>query len=149
MDKLLHDLGLILLRALPTFFLVVLLHFYLKYVFFKPLHKVLKTRYDASEGARKLAEEAIERAGARAADYEAKIRAAKAEIFKEQEQKHRELRRERDEMLAAERRRAEEQIEAARRDLSADVEQAKRALGSESDALAAQIAQSILHRRVA
>ena len=55
MDAMLHALGGILLRAVPTFLLVILLHFYLKSIFFKPLEKVLHKRYEATEGARKLA----------------------------------------------------------------------------------------------
>ena len=54
MDATLHALGEILLKAVPTVLLVVVLHFYLKYVFFKPLKKVLEERYNATEGARKL-----------------------------------------------------------------------------------------------
>ena len=66
MDSTLHALGGILLRATPTFFLVFLLCFYLKKVFFKPLEKVLQERYDATEGARRLAEKSMERASAKA-----------------------------------------------------------------------------------
>jgi F-type H+-transporting ATPase subunit b len=45
MEEILSQLGQLLLRAVPTFVLVVVLHFYLKYMFFKPLHKVLHERY--------------------------------------------------------------------------------------------------------
>jgi len=45
MDETLRALGGILLRAIPTFVLVVLLHFYLKFVFFKPLQRVLRQRW--------------------------------------------------------------------------------------------------------
>ena len=65
----LHALGGILLRAVPTFLLVVLLHFYLKSMFFKPLAKVLQARYEATEGARKLAEQSLEQAAAKTAKY--------------------------------------------------------------------------------
>ena len=67
----LHALGGILLKAVPTFLLVLLLQFYLKKVFFQPLEKVLHTRYEATEGARKLAEQSLARAAARTAEYEA------------------------------------------------------------------------------
>ena len=48
----LHALGGILLRAVPTFLLIILLHFYLKSIFFKPLERVLEARSEATEGAR-------------------------------------------------------------------------------------------------
>ena len=76
MDATLLALGGILLKAVPTFLLVILLNFYLKAVFFKPLEKVLRQRYEATEGARKLAAESMERAAARTAEYEAAMRAA-------------------------------------------------------------------------
>src|ERR1035438_1880430 len=85
MGQTFHQLGEILLRAVPTFFFVVLLHFYLKYIFFKPLEKVLHERYLATEGARKVARESLERASTKAAEYEAALRAARNEIYQAQE----------------------------------------------------------------
>ena len=85
MESTLNALGGILLRALPTFFLVLLLHFYLKHVFFAPLGKVLKQRYDATEGARKAAEASLAKAEAKASEYEAAIRAAGNDVYHEQE----------------------------------------------------------------
>src|SRR4051812_21357932 len=89
MDSTLHALGQLLIQALPTFFLVLLLHFYLKQVFFKPLERVLQERNEATEGARKHAAEALDRAAGKAAAYEEQIRAARNEIYKEQEQQRR------------------------------------------------------------
>jgi F-type H+-transporting ATPase subunit b len=48
MEATLHALSGILLRAVPTFLIVIFLHFYLKYMFFKPLDKVLQARYEAT-----------------------------------------------------------------------------------------------------
>ena len=78
MEATLHALGGILLRAVPTFLLVLLLNFYLKSAFFKPLQKIFDERYRVTEGARKLAEQSMERAAAKAAEYEAAMRAARA-----------------------------------------------------------------------
>src|SRR5213596_2130407 len=91
MDAMLHALGGILLRAVPTFLLVVLLHFYLKLVFFKPLEKVLRKRYEATEGARKLAREALDQAAAKTAQYEESLRAAKAQVYQHQEQANKQI----------------------------------------------------------
>ena len=62
-----HALGGILLHAIPTLLMVVFLHFYLKSIFFKPLEKVLHQRYEATEGARKLAQQSLEEAAAKGA----------------------------------------------------------------------------------
>src|SRR5690348_10440863 len=90
MDEILHQLAELLLKAIPTFVLVVLLHFYLKFVFFKPLAKVLQQRYEATEGARKAAEQSMERAAAKTKEYEAAMRAARSEIYHSQAQFHKE-----------------------------------------------------------
>jgi len=149
MESTLRALGGILLRAVPTFLLVVVLHFYLKFVFFKPLGKVLRTRYEATEGARKLAEQSLQRAAEKTAQYEAAIRAAKAEIYQSQEQLHKQLQqREAAEVLTA-RQRADAAIQEAKGGLAADVAAAKATLAADSDALADQIVESILRRSAA
>ena len=70
MDKTLHDLGGIVLNGLPTFFLVVILAVCVKYLYLKPLEKVLAERFKLTEGARKAAEESLKSAGDRVAEYE-------------------------------------------------------------------------------
>jgi F-type H+-transporting ATPase subunit b len=149
MEATLHALGGILLKAVPTFLLIVLLHFYLKGVFFKPLQKVLRQRYEATEGARKLAAESLERATAKTAEYQAAMRAARAEIYQAQEQAHKRLQEGEFAELTAARRRAEAAVEEAKAQLSSDVEAAKAGLARDSDLLADQIAESILRRNAA
>jgi F-type H+-transporting ATPase subunit b len=144
MEATLQALGGILLKAVPTFLLLVLLHFYLKGLFFKPLQKVLRQRYEATEGARKLAAESLERAAAKTAEYEAALRAARTEIYQAQEQAHKRLQEGELAELTAARRRAEAAVEEARTQLAGDVETAKAGLARDSDRLADQIAESIL-----
>lgn len=147
MDTILHQLGELLLTALPTFFLVLFLTVYLRSVFFKPLDKVLKQRYEATEGARKLAEQSLERATAKTTEYETMLRAARAEIYHAQEQAHKEMQERSAAQIAEARSGADEAVREAKRQLAADIEAAKAALGKNSDALADQIADSILRRR--
>ena len=56
MDKTLHDLGGIILEGLPTFVLVFVLALVVKFLYLKPLNKVLEQRYQLTEGARKAAD---------------------------------------------------------------------------------------------
>ena len=149
MEETLHALSGILLKAIPTFLLVILLHFFLKYSFFRPLERVLKARFDATEGARQRAEETIAKAEAKTAEYESAMRAARAEIYQAQEQLHQRLEEERKADVQAARSSAEEMIRQAKADLAADVEQAKNELARESDLLAGQIADAVLGRSVA
>jgi F-type H+-transporting ATPase subunit b len=144
MGDTLHALGQILLNAVPTFLLVLLLHFYLKYMFFKPMEKVLHQRYEATEGSRKMAEEAIERAAARTAEYEDALRAARSEVYQSQEILHQQLQERETAQLTTARQAAETAVREAREQLSRDVEQAKATLGRESDALANEITEAIL-----
>jgi F-type H+-transporting ATPase subunit b len=149
MEATLHALGGLLLRAVPTFVLVILLNFYLKAVFFKPLEKVLRQRYEATQGARELAERSIERAAAKTAEYEAAIRAARAEVYQAQEQLHKQLQEREAAGIAEARQRAEAAVREAKAQLAGDVEGARVSLDRDSDALAAQIAESILRRSAA
>ena len=144
MDVILHQLGELLLKAVPTFILVVLLHFYLKNVFFKPLEKVLHQRYEATDGARKLAEQSLERAAAKTAEYEAAMRSARAEVYQAQEQIHKRLQEQHAAQMAEARRRAEALIQEAKHRIAQEVEGAKATLAAESDALAEEIARTIL-----
>jgi len=145
----LHALVGILLRAIPTFLLVILLFLYLKSMFFKPLEKVLHRRYDATEGARKAAEQSLEEAAARTAKYEETLRAAKQKLYHEQEQVHKELQEREAAAVAEARASAEAQVKAAVAQLAFDAEDAKSSLAGQSDVLAQQIADQILRRSAA
>jgi F-type H+-transporting ATPase subunit b len=149
MDATLHALGGILLKAVPTFLLVVLLHFYLKSIFFKPLEKVLHERHEATEGARKLAGQSLERASAKTAEYEAAMRAARAEVYQAQEQLHKQLQEHAEAEFAAARQRAEAAVKEAKALLAQDVEGAKAGLARDSELLADLIVESILRRDAA
>src|SRR4029077_16167542 len=121
MEETLRQLGGILLRAVPTFFLVVLLHFYLKFIFFKPLQRVLRQRYEATEGARKLAEESLAKASEKAAEYEAALRAARGETYKELEQLRRLLQDDRSVAVQEARAEAEAAVSKAKATLAAEL----------------------------
>jgi F-type H+-transporting ATPase subunit b len=149
MDVILHQLGQLLLKAVPTFLLVILLQFYLKRVFFKPLEKVLHERYEATEGARKAAEESLARASAKTAEYEAALRAARTDVYHAQEQFHKQLQERESAQLAEARARADALVKSAREDIQRDVEAAKTSLVKDSEELAGRIADSILRRSAA
>lgn len=149
MDVILQQLGQLLLKAVPTFLLVILLNFYLKRMFFGPLEKVLHQRYEATEGARKAAEESLARAAAKAAEYEDALRLARSEMYKSQEQLYKQLQEREAAQIADVRQRADAQIKAAKAELAADVQAAKASLARESETLADKIADTILRRSAA
>jgi F-type H+-transporting ATPase subunit b len=149
MESVLASLGALLLRALPTFFLVLLLHFYLKAIFFKPLEAALKERKAATSGVRKLAEEAIANAERKAAEYEAALRAARSELYKEQEAMRAKWREDQTAAVAQMRRQVEAQVAEARRRIQREQQEARASLESRSEALAEEIARAILSGRPA
>ena len=149
MEETLRALGEILLKAVPTFVLVFLLYLYLSRMFFRPLEEVLKKRYEATEGARKLADESLAKAAAKTAEYEAAIRAARGEVYNELGQLRRQLQADHAASIEKARHEAEAQISAAKAELQQEVSRLKQQLAGESDALATQIAESILGRRAA
>ena len=147
MESTLNALGGILLRALPTFFLVLLLHFYLKRVFFSPLEKIRKQRYDATEGAKKAAEASLAKAEAKAAEYEAAIRAARNEVYQEQEKVRMQWMFEQAAKTASARANADALIRSAQAALADQVDEARQSLRAQSESLADEIANSVLRRR--
>jgi F-type H+-transporting ATPase subunit b len=149
MEETLRALGEILLKAVPTFVLVFVLYLYLSRMFFRPLEKVLQRRYEATEGARKLADESLTKAAAKTADYEAAIRAARGEVYNELGQLRRQLQADHAAAIEKARHEAEAQINAAKAALQQEVSRLKQQLAGESDALATQIAESILRGRAA
>ena len=144
MDSLLASLGGLLISALPTFFLVLILFLYLKVTFFQPLEKALKERREATVGTRKLADESLRRAEEKAAEYEEKLRAARGEIYREQETQRRQWREEQAAAMAAAKQQADLKLAEARRGIDAAQQEAAAALRAESEALAEQISNRIL-----
>src|SRR6476661_6993838 len=141
MEATLHALGQILVQALPTFFLVLFLFIYLRAMFFKPLERVLAERNEATEGARKKAADALDRAQAKAAAYEEQIRAARNEIYREQEEVRRKWRDDQAGQLVTARQRAEVAVAEARARLAGEAAEAKSTLAANSQSLANQITQ--------
>jgi F0F1-type ATP synthase membrane subunit b/b' len=134
----------ILIKSLPTFFLVWLLYWYTQRVFLTPLQKTLQQRQDSTEGLRKAAEERITLAEKRAAEYQEAFRSHAADIYRQQEQVRQRAMEKRAEMLRQARQRADDHIARARQEIRQESEQAKSDLQPESDYLAQQIARAIL-----
>lgn len=149
MDSLLSSLGGILLNAVPTFLLIILLHFYLKAVFFKPMEKVLHERDEATAGARRRAEQALEHANQKLRQYEEMIQAARNEIYKEQEEIRRKLKADQDAQIAAAQGQSKQMLAQAKEKIAVEAAAAKAGLEAEARTLAARIASQILDGRAA
>jgi F-type H+-transporting ATPase subunit b len=118
-------------------------------MFFQPMERVLRQRFEDTEGARKLAEQALARASARTDEYEAKIRAARTEIYQSQEQFYKQLQESQEAQIAAAHQSTQAAVQQARTQLARDVEEARLSLAKSSETLAAEIADTILRGNAA
>jgi F-type H+-transporting ATPase subunit b len=144
LDLILHQLGDLFLRSVPTVVLFLLLVVAYRLLVHVPLLRVLAERRERTTGAMAKAEAAIRAADARSQEYEAKLRAARAEIFHAREQRTQMLQRERERVLEEARHAAHERIRTARQRLEAEAAEARNALEAKADALAADILRAIV-----
>jgi F-type H+-transporting ATPase subunit b len=137
----------LLQKAVPTILLLILLHFYLKAMLFAPLAKVLKDRDALTKGARQTAEESLASAEQKTADYEAKLREARGEVYREQEEMRRQWLVEQSQQIDAARERHAAAVRTAKDQLTREASDARKSLADTSGQLADEIASSILNRR--
>jgi F-type H+-transporting ATPase subunit b len=149
MEATLRDLGALLLKSTPTIFLLLVVYVYLRWMFFKPLEKVLAERKAATQGTRQRAEAVLAKAGQTAAALEAQLRKAREEIYQQQEDERRRWIAEQTTQLEQARHNAREQIQQARQQLEKDAAVAKRDLAATAETLAEQVASRLLERKTA
>ena len=149
MEATLHDLGGMLLKAIPTFLLLLVVHFYLKRMFFGPMREVLAKRSAATEGAREAAEALLKQATDKAAAIETELRKARGEIYQEQDEARRRWVSEQATRLDEARHKSRELVQQAKQQLDAEAADAKRQLAATTSQLADQIARSLLERKSA
>lgn len=137
----------IIVRALPTVFLFVLLHWYLKKVLFQPLERVLEQRRKATEGAVAASEATVHQAEDKLKAYEQALSDARAEIYREQESFRKNLEAKQSSALDEARRQSSDRLSAARAEIAAETASAQATLHAEADRLSDLIASSILAGR--
>ena len=103
----------------------------------------------ANAGLAAHSRESLEKAAAKTAEYEAALRAARAEVYQTQEQLHRRLQDEQSTQVHQARQQAEAAVRDAKAQLAAEIAQAKTDLAAQGDSLASQIADTILNRGAA
>lgn len=145
----LHALAGILLKSTVTIVLLIVLHFYLKAVLFGPLDRVMQKRRELTEGARKTAEESHAAAARKADEYEAKLRDARAAVYKQQEEIRKRWLDEQAQQVAEARSRSEATVKSAREALAQDAAAARKSLQDSSAAVADQIVAMVLGKKAA
>jgi F-type H+-transporting ATPase subunit b len=144
MDETLHQLGELLLGAVPTVILLTLLYALYTAIVHKPLQRVLAERRSKTEGAVEKSRADIAAAEARTTEYEQKLRAARAAIFQAQEARRQTVLQARAHALQEARVRTQAQVQAAKRDIENDRAAAEKGLSVEVAALAQEIVRRVL-----
>lgn len=146
MEQTLQALGEIMQKAVPTVLLLILLHFYLKGMLFGPLNKILKQRAELNEGARKAANDSLASAERKAAEYDEKLRDARAEVYRQQEETRRGWLSDQAAQAAATKEQLAATVRQAREQIAADTTTARQSLAETSSSLADEITATVLAR---
>jgi F-type H+-transporting ATPase subunit b len=144
MDQTLQQLGELLLGSVPTVILLALLYAIYTIVVHKPLRRVLDERHSKTEGAVEQSRADIAAAEARTAEYEQKLREARAAVFRAQEARRKAATDARAAALQEARNQAQAQVQAAKADIEKDRAAAQEGLRGEAQELANEIMRRVL-----
>ncbi len=144
MDQTLSQLGELLLGSVPTVILLALLYALYTAIVHKPLQRVLAERRSKTEGAVEKSRADVAAAEARTAEYEQKLREARAALFRAQEAKRQVVLQARTNALNEARTKAQARVQAAKKDIEADRVAAEAGLPAEAAGLAQEIVRRVL-----
>lgn len=144
MNETLRQLGQLLLSSIPSIigFLIVWAGY--RVIVYKPLQRVLAERQARTEGAIQQAQAEIASAEDRTAEYERRVREARAQIYAAQEVRSRRIVEQREAALAEARQHADSMVKSERAILEKDVLAAKATLHQQAESLAQKIIESVL-----
>jgi F-type H+-transporting ATPase subunit b len=134
----------LLVGSVPTILLFIVLVLAYQFLIQGPLTATLKQRRALTEGAIEDAHKAIAQAEARAAEYDAKLRQARAEVYKVREQRVKVWTAERDAALDAARKVSGLKVSQARTELEAEAAQARQTIQASAGELASQVVRAVL-----
>jgi F-type H+-transporting ATPase subunit b len=130
--------------AVPTSLLFIVLVLAYQFLIQGPLTATLKERRARTAGAVEAAHKAIEQAETRAAEYAAKLRQARAEIFKAREERIKQWNAERDVALDGARKAAGMRVSQAKAELETEATQARTVVQASVSELAGQVVRAVL-----
>ena len=144
MQEIIQQVGNFLLGSIPTMVLFIVLVLAYKFLVQGPLTATLKERRARTVGALEDAQKAIERAEARTTEYAAKLRQARADVYKVREQRVKQWTSERDAKLDDARKTAGQKASQARADLEAEAAQARKSIEASAGELASQVVRAVM-----
>ena len=144
MDETLHELGRLLLGSVPTIIVFSGLYWLYTRIVHRPLQQVLMKRRELTQGAIERSRADIAGAEARTAEYEQRLREARAAVFQAQEARREAALQSRMQAVNQARERAQAQVAAAKQTIEADRQAAERGLQGEAESLAQEIIKRVL-----
>ena len=144
MQLILQQLGAMFVGAIPTTLLFIVLVLAYQFLVQGPLTATLKQRRALTEGAMEDAQKAIAEAEARTAEYAAKLRQARAEVYKVREQRVKQWNTERDAQLDLARKAAGLKVSHARAEIEAEAEAARQTIMGTAGDLAGLVVRAVL-----
>jgi len=144
MSELVHQIGELFLRAVPVALIVLIFYFVLRFLFFKPLLKVMAEREARTIGAKKAAEAAQAAAAEKIKQYQEALRQAHAKVYAEQEVERKKILDERAALLKQARAKAATEVATAKERIAAEAAAAKKDLEAAVAQIAGEIAQRVL-----
>ena len=127
--------------------LVLTLSILLDRLLLRPLTHVMREREGAIRSARELAEASRTKAQAAADEFDARTRAARAEVYHQMDEKRRAALERRAELVSATRREIEQTVHEASDRLRAQTASARQQIERDANALAATIVERVLGRK--
>ena len=137
-------LGGLVLSAVPTIVILALLFFAYTFLVHRPLKKVLAERYALTAGAIARAKADVAAADAKTADYEQRLRQARAQLYKQLEGRRKQHLEARSAVLAEARTATAARVKLARAELEKEASAAKAGLQAQAEALANEVVQAVL-----
>ncbi len=134
-------------NAVPTIIILILLFWYFRAMLFTPLGRILKERQELTEGARQAAEKSLKLAEAKQQEFEQKFAAARAEVYKFQEDTRRKWLEDQASQVAEVKKSSEAAVQKAKDEIAAEATAARGNLTEASAGLAQEIVSMILDRR--
>jgi len=144
MQEIIQQVEALFLGSVPTVLLFIVLVLAYQFLVQGPLTATLKQRRARTEGAIEDAQKAIAQAEDRAAEYAAKLRQARSEVYKIREQRVKHWTAERDAALDAARKVAALKVSQAKAELEAEAVLARQTIHASAGELANQVVRAIL-----
>lgn len=144
METVLRQVGQLLISSIPTIICLLVVWVAYRYIVHGKLAQVLEQRRALTEGAVQRARQEIAQAETRTAEYEQRLRDARAQIYQVQQANRLRMVEQRNAALTEARKQAGEMVKSARSALEQDVLAAKSSLEQQAGVLADKVIESVL-----